>query len=198
MSDETRPSRVGRPASSPSERRGRDRRIAVVALGLFEDKGVSATTVAQIAGAAGISVRSFWRYFASKEDAIGPLLDEGLADAVERLGRVASGQSFANAWADPSPDESADADAVVRLLRLARREPTVNAVWLRMHHDATRSLAKVIARHEGASEESLEVRVRAAVLNAALFVAIEHYATQAAPSRSISDVVAEAVHIALD
>ena len=197
MSDETRSSRVGRPAISPSERRSRDRRIAVLALGLFEDQGVSATTVAQIAGAAGISVRSFWRYFTTKEDAIAPLLDEGLAAAVERLGRVARGQSFANAWADPSPHESADVDAVVRLLRLARREPTVNAVWLRMHHDAARSLARVIAGHDGASEESLEVRVRAAMLNAALFVAIEHYASQATPSRSINDVVAEAVHIAL-
>ena len=174
----------------------RNRRIALVALTLFESQGVSATTAAQIADQAGISTRSFWRYFAAKEEAVAPLLEAGLADAVERLGRVARGQSFADAWADPSVSETAEVDAVVRLLQLANREPTVNAVWQRVHYEAARALAGAIARHEGADEESLEVRVRAAVLNAALFVAIEHYAAQTTPSRSISEVVADAVRIA--
>ena len=196
MSQEPRRARVGRPASTPSERQVRNRRIALVALTLFESQGVSATTAAQIADQAGISTRSFWRYFVAKEEAVAPLLEEGLADAVERLGRVARGQSFADAWADPSVSEAAEVDAVVRLLQLANREPTVNAVWQRVHYEAARALASAIARHEGADEESLEVRVRAAVLNAALFVAIEHYAAQTTPSRSISEVVADAVRIA--
>ena len=143
-------------------------------------------------------MRSFWRYFAAKEDAVRPLLEEGLAAAVERLGRVGLDQSFASAWANPSWAEVEDAAMVVRLWRLAQREPTVNGVWLRAHHDATRTLALAIARREGLGAESLEVRVRAAVLNAALMVAIEHFASQATPDRSISEVVAEAVHLAVD
>ncbi len=198
MDEEPQPARVGRPVSSPSARRSRDRRIALVALELFETRGVGPTTVAVIASAANISVRSFWRYFVSKEDAVRPLLEEGLRDALERLGGVARGQSFAGAWADPSAREGEDVDVVVRLLRLADREPAINAVWLGVHHDATRSLASVIARRDDSSEESLAVRVRAAVLNAALSVAIEYYASQNPPNRSISDVVAEAVHYAVD
>ena len=198
MSEEPRPARVGRPASSPSVLRSRDRRIALVALELFEAHGVRDTTVAQIASGANISVRSFWRYFSSKEDAVRPLLETGLRDAVDRLGSVARGQSFTSAWADPSPGEIDDVDVVVRLLRLADREPAISAVWLRVHHDASRSLARAIARHESASEDSLAVRVRAAVLNAALTEAIEYYASQSPPGQSISEVVAEAVHYAVD
>jgi len=44
--------------------------IAEVALVMFDDQGFDETTVDQIADAVGISSRSFFRYFASKEDVV--------------------------------------------------------------------------------------------------------------------------------
>lgn len=51
-----------------------------VAMGLFLEKGFEATTIDEIAAAAGISRRSFFRYFGTKEDVVlGHLAADGIA-----------------------------------------------------------------------------------------------------------------------
>jgi AcrR family transcriptional regulator len=44
--------------------------IATIAMGLFLERGFEATTIDEIAAAAGISRRSFFRYFGTKEDVV--------------------------------------------------------------------------------------------------------------------------------
>ncbi|HWV47993.1 MAG TPA: helix-turn-helix domain-containing protein [Microbacterium sp.] len=67
-------------------RRRRDtrREIHEAALDLFEARGVSATTIADIAELAGVSTRTFFRYFSSKEHAALPE-EPGLAREIEVL-----------------------------------------------------------------------------------------------------------------
>jgi AcrR family transcriptional regulator len=59
--------------------------LALAALELFAAQGFEATTVDQIADAAGVGRRTFFRYFRSKEDVVFPGHDERLAEVVERL-----------------------------------------------------------------------------------------------------------------
>ncbi|QBI56433.1 TetR/AcrR family transcriptional regulator [Streptomonospora litoralis] len=59
-------------------RRAIHREIAETGMSLFLEHGFEETTVDQIAEAAGISRRSFFRYFATKEDVVlGGLIDRG-------------------------------------------------------------------------------------------------------------------------
>ena len=57
----------------------------MVARELFAERGFDATTVEDIAAAAGIGRRTFFRYFASKNDVVWGDFDRGLADLRARL-----------------------------------------------------------------------------------------------------------------
>ena len=53
--------------------------LEAIALGLFEARGFSEVTVDEIADAAGISVRTFYRYFPTKEDVLQSRIDQRAA-----------------------------------------------------------------------------------------------------------------------
>lgn len=74
MLDEDVGARAGRPAATSREDLER------VARALFAERGFEATTVDDIAAAAGIGRRTFFRYFASKNDVVWGDFDTGLAD----------------------------------------------------------------------------------------------------------------------
>src|SRR5947209_19100920 len=74
-----RPVRPGRPGATTRTE------LELVARQLFADRGFDATTVDDIAAAAGIGRRTFFRYFASKNDVVWGDFDRGLADLRARL-----------------------------------------------------------------------------------------------------------------
>lgn len=74
-----------RSGRTPHGRRKVRSAIAVAALERFAEQGFEATTVDQIAEAAGVGRRTFFRYFRSKEDVVFPGHDERLGDVVELL-----------------------------------------------------------------------------------------------------------------
>lgn len=71
--------RPGRPAATTRAELER------VALRLFSERGFEATTVDDVAEAAGIGRRTFFRYFASKNDVVWGEFAEGLAGLREQL-----------------------------------------------------------------------------------------------------------------
>lgn len=73
-------SRRGR---SPEGRAEVRRELVAAAIRLFRDRGYEETTVDDIAAAAGVGRRTFFRYFPSKEDAISPDHEVGLARVAE-------------------------------------------------------------------------------------------------------------------
>jgi len=69
--DTAEPGNAARPASLRDRKRARIKRmLQTEALRLFAEKGYAGTTVEDIADAAAISPRTFFRYFPSKEDVV--------------------------------------------------------------------------------------------------------------------------------
>jgi AcrR family transcriptional regulator len=72
--------RRGRSAEGRAEVR---RDLVAAAVTLFTDRGYDETTIDDIATSAGVGRRTFFRYFRSKEDAISPDHETGLARVAE-------------------------------------------------------------------------------------------------------------------
>jgi AcrR family transcriptional regulator len=80
MTEDTSRARRGRSVEGRAEVR---RDLVAAAVELFRTKGYDDTTVDDIAAAAGVGRRTFFRYFRSKEDAISPDHEAGLARVAE-------------------------------------------------------------------------------------------------------------------
>ena len=81
----TIPVRTGRPPVTSRDELER------VAMRLFTERGFDATTVDDIAAAAGIGRRTFFRYFASKNDVVWGRFDEGLEHLRAQLAAAPAG-----------------------------------------------------------------------------------------------------------
>ncbi|WP_107485940.1 MULTISPECIES: TetR/AcrR family transcriptional regulator [unclassified Streptomyces] len=189
------------PAVSLTERRKAETRmeIARAAAGLFVRQGLRATRAEDIAQAAGIAPRTFYRYFASKEEAIGPLYATGaqrwvaavraapaevplpqvLEDAVRHTLTPGLGVSAAS-W-----------DWVRTLIRLAEANPALRRVWAEVCRASERSLAEALAERLTAARapydaDNVAVHTRlcftAAVASAAVRTAVESWAAGDGPA----------------
>lgn len=172
----------GDPAARPSlaDRRKAALRleIARAAVELFTEQGVSATKGEQIARAVGISTRTLWRHFPSKESCVRPLLAESLEAATEQLRHWPPDTGLLVFLADSCQRGTlpeADA-AVLDLIRMTGTEPALRAVWLQAHDDALPILCGLIAERSGASPDDLRIKVHAATINGALRAAAEDFA----------------------
>jgi AcrR family transcriptional regulator len=116
-------------ALSPRSRRTRDR-LQAVALELFERQGFAATTVDQIAGAAGVTPMTFFRHFPTKDavvvtDPFDPLIAAAVAAQPAGLGpfeRVRRG--LLAALDDVAPDAD---DVARRRVAVVAAEPSLRS-----------------------------------------------------------------------
>src|ERR1700686_4839648 len=74
-----------------SERKGTKGRIEAAALQLFVDKGVSATSIRDIAAAVGFSDGALYRHYASKDELVWSLFRDSFASYAGTLADLAAG-----------------------------------------------------------------------------------------------------------
>ncbi|MFI0186802.1 TetR/AcrR family transcriptional regulator [Streptomyces sp. NPDC017086] len=174
------------PPSSLTERRKAATQldIAHAAAGLFAAQGPHATTAEEIARHAGVALRTFYRYFRSKQDAVSPLLAAGadrwraLLEAAEPGAGLFRALATAVEQSLAAPDEEA-AEALLRtrgLLRAAADDPALRAVWYRVNQESEERLVPVVARLAQAGPDALEVRLVAAAATDAIRIALETWA----------------------
>jgi AcrR family transcriptional regulator len=129
------------------------RALASAALRLAAEKGPDQVTIEEIADAADVSVRTFFNYFSSKEEAIVGRDAEGRAVMVQHLlDRPADEEPFEavsnviRAWF-----EAADTWADERALRhqLVRQHPSLLPRHLAAHYDLERALLTGLAQRMG-------------------------------------------------
>ncbi|MFJ7071816.1 TetR/AcrR family transcriptional regulator [Streptomyces sp. NPDC098781] len=177
--------RTSRPTGRPpltDERKAEIRlEIARAAVDLFVTQGVTATTGEQIGAAVGVSARTVWRYFPSKESCVRPLFSAGIDMIADCLRRWRPGQPVAELFDQELADEDhllagPDRATVGALVRLTRTEPGLRAIWLQTYDEAEPAFARALAERAGLSADDLRPTIQAAIFNAALRAAVEHYA----------------------
>ena len=176
--------RTGRPPLTEERKAEIRLEIARAAVELFVAQGVAATTGEQIGQAVGVSARTVWRYFPSKESCVSPLFAAGI-DAIAaalrawRPGRPLDEALGRAVTTGERPMARSHLPQVRALLRLTRTEPGLRAVWLQAHDEAEPVFARALADRAGLPAVDLRSEIQAAMLNAALRTAVEHYAWRA-------------------
>ncbi|WP_017591345.1 TetR family transcriptional regulator [Nocardiopsis potens] len=193
MSTVTRPDGARAPRSPLTERRKAETRrtIARAACELFAERGAAGTTAEEIAAAAGVGLRTFYRYFRYKEDAVEPVLAEGANRWLDLVAAGPPGLPDAAALESVAvralaPDDAEGVEAMERtggLLRAASADPALEAVWARVNLAAERRLAAVLTGL-APDADPLRIRTLSAGAAAAIRTAIEHWS--AAPDRPVS------------
>ncbi|MGW2825944.1 TetR/AcrR family transcriptional regulator [Streptomyces sp. NPDC001443] len=182
--------RTGRPPLTEERKAEIRLQIARAAVALFATQGVAATTGEQIGQAVGISARTLWRYFPSKESCVSPLFSAGINAIAAALRQWRPGQPLQEVFERAvSTDDHFVAgpahDLVGALVRLTRTEPGLRAVWLQSYDEAEPAFARALAEREGLPADDLRPAIHAAMFNAALRAAVEYYAWHTA--REITD-----------
>ncbi len=157
-----------RPDLRERRRRETQAEISAVALDLVEARGYAATTVEDIARAAGVSPRTFFRYFPSKEAAVLAPDDGVEASLVEHLERAGAGvpllerveAAFA-ALVERLAQQPAD-DVVPRVLRVRRlvlADPALTAAALGLQAQQADRVAALVAAAAGTPVDDLRTRL---------------------------------------
>jgi AcrR family transcriptional regulator len=148
------------------------------ALRLFLAQGYEATTVEQIAAAAGVSHMTFFRYFAGKEavvetDDYDPMLAELIRQRPARESPLTAVHQAV--LAGLSAVFATDRDAVLTRTQLILRTPALRArQWRQL--DATQTLLAEAMADRLHTDVTLEIRVLAGAAVAALTTAIGEWA----------------------
>ncbi|MBP1162973.1 AcrR family transcriptional regulator [Rhodococcus sp. PvR044] len=158
--------------------------IAHCAAELFAARGASAVTAEDIATAAGISLRTFYRYFRTKEEAVTPMLAGGVRDWIHDLARGPRDLPAAEALERSARRALSRTDrAGVDSLRLTHElfraipgDPGLESVWFRIVHDTEESLVEVLRDLMGPEADPLDVRLMAVAGNTAMRIAIQTWA----------------------
>jgi AcrR family transcriptional regulator len=154
------------------------RAIADAALALALERGPHAVTVDDIAAAAGISPRTVFNYFATKEEAILGLDPDRRRDLLERLADRPAGEAPLEALRVAFQDTTTEGSGAVAWrtrARLARDHPQLHSAYLASFASLEDELTAVLAERLGVdpAREPLP-RLAVTIALTAMRVAVDH------------------------
>nr|WP_255696854.1 TetR/AcrR family transcriptional regulator [Aurantimonas sp. HBX-1] len=146
---------------------------------MFWKHGVDGTSGEMIAAAAGLSTRTIWRYFRSKEACVEPLLREGELRFVELLKGWPRELSIEAYLRSTMPtylaDEAAvrDGVAAARIVALLPKEPALRSAWLMACSQSEAEFVGIVASRARRLPDDFDVRLCAAAAMAGLRIVDE-------------------------
>lgn len=153
--------------------------IARKAAQLFIERGVADTSGDDIAAASGLSKRTVWRYFRTKESCVEPLFNASALRFATALQEWPLDLSIDDYLASvmhvdqQTPQTIADDVLAVRLIALSSQEPDLQTAWLYSCHLLEQGLHAVVSRRANRSVLDFDVRLCAATIVAAIRVVDE-------------------------
>ncbi|WP_306427557.1 MULTISPECIES: TetR/AcrR family transcriptional regulator [Nocardiaceae] len=172
------------PSSSRSTSRVTSLQVSVVACRLFLARGVDSTTVLEISRAAGVSARTFHRFFPAKYDSVEPVLRAGMQryiSAVESIDpAITSSEALVDALAASLVASTADfTDMPTRaLLELVLTTPELWSVWLRVNEECARALEPSMSMRSMFGGDEFAVRFWCSTIVTADRIASEYWALE--------------------
>jgi AcrR family transcriptional regulator len=163
---------------------------------LFAEQGFDRTSVDEIAAASGVSRRTFFHYFDSKEDVVLSRHDDfehALMEAIRTAPREAPLLEVAQ-QAVVATLAIFDTDELELLERLKRDTPALRARDHGKYERLERAIAGALAERSGATPDDLSTRLDAMVVAGILRVAGSGWAAASAAGVPIEDYMRQVVH----
>jgi TetR/AcrR family transcriptional regulator, regulator of mycofactocin system len=181
---------------APEARAGVRARVEKEALDLFTRRGFDDVTSEEVADAAGISRRTFFRYFPTKADAVWGDFDGHVARLARLLDDSPADRpvlaSICAAYTEANEYPPAEQGLLRQRLRLILTEPALQAHSQLRYAEVDRVVAEHVARRTGAAPADLLPRLVATSTRAAATTAFEVWLADP------SVVLSRALHLAFD
>ncbi|MDV7134650.1 TetR family transcriptional regulator [Williamsia muralis] len=170
--------------------------IQQAALDLFEQQGFELTTVDEIAASAGVSARTFFRYFATKEDSVlfdmyG--FDEALRACVagaepSRFELADVERAFEGVIASIREEQGELATTILRIQKLVSANPSLSKAAMGRCADSSHHLLTLID-DDGTPGRRSHIRMILEIAQLALQCAFDEWVNSCAPSLPDADLL---------
>ncbi len=157
-------------------------RLTRAAMALFLERGFEATTLDDIAAASDISRRSFFHYFASKEDVVFAWHEEITAALIAAVAARPSDEAMLAAAenAISAMARQIEPSDAIAMACLKRDNPALQARDQVKYEKLERALADALAKRAGHKAEKLQARLVAMIATVAMRICGELWAAEGA------------------
>src|SRR2546423_11376740 len=186
--------RTFRVGISERKRRAVRAELSEVALQLLTDRDFESVTVDEIAAAAGVSRRTFFRYFASKEDVVFALLDQGAMRLCEDIVTRPPEEGPVTAVHQALRQHLAAYQSSTALVRLVRETPSLRAREHVNREQLRLGIVEALGRRLGVdAEQDTRPHVLASIALAPLDAAFVPWFSGARSGEDLRDLLDEAL-----
>jgi AcrR family transcriptional regulator len=183
------------------ERKKARTREAIVnaAIDLFERQGYDATTVEEIAAAADVSERTFFRYFESKLEVVMAPKTKDEPDIEALLAARPAGETPIEAFRQVVTEQlggvlSAD-DLRARQFQVVMRTPSLRSFAHEHFNEHRDDFARVFAKRMGVPDDSLAPQVMATAAAGVVWTVIDRWVAEGAEPHRLAPLLDEGFHL---